>query len=242
MILERILSSINIHEPKIIVFESIYSMEGDIAPIEKIISLAEQYNAMTYLDEVHAIGGYGPTGAGIAERLGVEKDIDIIQGTLGKGVGLVGGYIAASSKVIDCIRLNAHGFIFTTSMPPFLAAAARKSIELLQKDNASRKALHKKSFFLKKKLQKYGFDILNTESHIIPIAVNDSIKANKMKEDMFNHYGIYLQSINYPSVKKNKEILRISITKNHHLNDIEYFITSLIECWEAFEMSLLEVQ
>lgn len=194
--LEQVLQGCNRNQPKVIVFESIYSMSGDVAPIKEICDLADQYGAITYLDEVHAVGLYGPKGAGIAAKLGVEHRVDIIQGTLGKGFGVVGGYITGSNSVIDSIRSAAKGFIFTTALPPFISAGALASIEYLKKSNSIRTKLHQNTKLLKATLHSYQIPTLPSTSHIVPVLIGNGVKCKKVSQILLTEYCIYAQPIN----------------------------------------------
>ena len=200
---------------KIIVFESVYSMDGDFAPIEKICDLAEKHNALTFLDEVHAVGIYGQRGAGVAERDGVMDRIDIIQGTLAKAFGVIGGYIAGKKDTIDFIRSFSSGFIFTTSLPPCIAAGAYTSIRHLKFSSLEREKLFKVVKELKAQLKKYNIPFLKNDSHILPVMIGDPILCKKASQILLDDFQIYVQPINYPTVPKGKERLRITASPQH---------------------------
>jgi 5-aminolevulinate synthase len=225
--LENILSSLEKDIPKIIVFESVYSMNGTVAPVEEIILLAKKYNCLTYLDEVHAVGMYGTDGGGITSLLGLQNGIDIINGTLAKGFGVIGGYIAASSTITDAIRSFGSGFIFTTSLPPAICAAANKSIQLLQKDNAIRILFHQKVQLLRKLLKQYEVAFTENESHITPVPIGDAGVCKKSADRLLREFGLYLQPVNYPTVPKGEECLRIVVTIKHTEADMAYLAERL---------------
>lgn len=213
--LERKLRSFPYETPKLILFESVYSMLGDIAPVREIVSLAKQYNAMTYIDEVHSVGLYGARGAGVAKMLDVMDQIDIVQGTLAKAYGVIGGYIAAKDVIVDAIRSYAPGFIFTTALPPAIAAAALKSVQLL-KNLESKRAAHQRVVQLTKQaLYQAKIRFYDNETHIIPVTIGDPNICREVSQQLLHEYGIYVQHINYPTVPKGKERLRITPTPNH---------------------------
>ena len=225
--LEALLKQLPANQPKIIVFESVYSINGAIAPIEEINFLAKKYNCLIYLDEVHAVGLYGQGGGGITSELGLENEIDIINGTLAKGFGVIGGYIAASKTIVDAIRSFGSGFIFTTSLPPAVCAAATKSIELLKKNGALRKSFHKKVKRLRAILQQYGIEYNHNPSHITPIHIGSSVQCKKIADRLLHEFGVYLQPVNFPTVKKGEECLRIIVTVKHNEKDMFYLAKSL---------------
>jgi 5-aminolevulinate synthase len=223
--LREVLEKYPKEKPKFIVFESVYSMTGTIAPFKEIIALAKEFNAMTYLDEVHAVGLYGTRGEGKASDYA--KDIDIIQGTLGKAFGVIGGYIAGDNLVLDAIRSLAPGFIFTTSLPPLLAAAARASIEHLKVSQEERRKHQEMVEKTKKALKKAGIKILENDSHIIPLLVGDPNKAREISQRLLYEDKIYLQHINYPTVPKGTERLRITPGPLHSEEMLDHLILSL---------------
>ncbi len=208
--LEELIKNYSIHKHKVIMFESVYSMDGDFGDIENIVKIAKKYNALTYLDEVHAVGMYGNTGAGIAEMMNLQNSIDIIQGTLGKAYGTMGGYISSSQEICDAIRSYASGFIFTTAMPPAMAKAATESIKYLKKSNYERILQKQKTTRLKNYLSKENINYLDHNSHIVPVMVNNPIRCSEISNILLNDFGHYIQPINYPTVPKGTERLRIT--------------------------------
>ncbi|AWN37790.1 5-aminolevulinate synthase [Methylobacterium radiodurans] len=219
--------------PKLIVFESVYSMDGDVAPIGKICDLADRYGAMTYLDEVHAVGLYGERGAGIAERDGVMHRIDVIEGTLAKGFGCVGGYITGSAAVLDAVRSFAAGFIFTTALPPAVAAAARASVRYLKRSKVEREAHQRQATQTKAALEAAGLPVLHTETHIVPVMVGDAELCKAAADHLLECHGIYIQPINYPTVPRGTERLRITPSPFHDAAQIERLTAALAKTWDA---------
>ncbi len=213
--LEELLRQVDINRPKIIAFESVYSMDGDIAPIKEIWDLADKYNAMTYLDEVHAVGLYGNKGGGISDRENLSHRVTVIQGTLAKGFGVIGGYIAASAGLVDAIRSFAPGFIFSTALPPAIAAAALASVRHLKTSNSEREKHQENVAKLKKMLIAANIPIIDTESHIIPVLIGDPHSSREASLRLLEEYDIFVQHINYPTVPKGKERLRITPTPLH---------------------------
>ena len=213
--LETLLAAAPADAPKLIAFESVYSMDGDIADLAGTIALAKKYNALTYLDEVHAVGLYGATGAGVAERDGVLADIDIIECTLGKAIGVMGGYIAADGAIVDAIRSWAAGFIFTTSLPPALTAGALASVRHLKAHPELREAHQERAATLKARLTAAGIPVMESESHIVPVFVGDPVHAKMISDMLLEDHGVYVQPINYPTVPKGTERLRFTPSPNH---------------------------
>jgi 5-aminolevulinate synthase len=229
--LEELLRSAG-DRPKLVAFESIYSMDGDIAPIGKICDLAKRYGAMTYLDEVHAVGMYGPRGGGVAERDGIMADVDVIEGTLGKAFGCVGGYIAANAALIDAVRSYAPGFIFTTALPPAVCAAATAAIRHLKTSHWERDRQQERAARTKAVLTAAGLPLMPTSTHIVPVAVGDPEKCKAASDLLLTEHGIYIQPINYPTVSKGTERLRITPTPYHEDALIDTLAEALVDVWE----------
>lgn len=225
--LEEVLQTIPLLQPKIIVFESVYSMNGTIAPVKEIIRLAKKYNALTYVDEVHAVGLYGDDGAGICKREKLLTDVDIINGTLAKAVGVIGGYIAASHSIIDFIRSYGSGFIFTTSLPPAICAAAEKSIRIIQAEKDYRTRVHGSVNYLRRLLQEEKIDFFTNESHITPVIIADAKRCKEIADELLLKYGVYTQPLNYPTVPLGEECLRIIVTAKHTREQVLYLVNSL---------------
>ena len=234
--LERILKSLPFDAPKLIAFESVYSMDADIAPIEQICDLAEKYNALTYIDEVHAVGMYGPTGGGVAEERGLMDRIDIIQGTLAKAYGMVGGYIAADSVIVDAIRSLASGFIFTTSIPPSTAAGALRSVKILKITPEKRTQHQDRSNALKVRFREAGYPFIDGETHIVPLMVGDPVKCQAISDRLINDFGIYAQPINYPTVPRGTERLRFTPSPFHNEAMMDDLMAALEIVWAEFEL------
>jgi 5-aminolevulinate synthase len=239
--LEAKLKEFDRETPKLIAFESVYSMDGHIAPIAAICDLAEKYGALTYLDEVHAVGLYGPRGGGIAERDGVMNRVDIINGTLAKGFGVMGGYIAASRDCCDAIRSYAAGFIFTTSLAPALAAGALASIRHLKVSELERARLHKRAREVKQRLEAAGLPVVPGPSHIVPVTVGDPVHCKAVTDTLLDRYGIYVQPINYPTVPRGTERIRLTPSPVHSDAQVEYLVNALTELWQACPLSRGEV-
>ncbi|WP_436642589.1 5-aminolevulinate synthase [Microbaculum sp. FT89] len=231
--LEDLLRAAGKERPKLIVFESVYSMDGDIGPVGKICDLAERYGAMTYIDEVHAVGMYGPRGGGIAEREGEMGRIDVVEGTLAKAFGCLGGYIAATSDIVDSVRSFAPGFIFTTALPPTIAAAATASIRLLKASSAEREAQQRQATRTKDVLLARGLPVMPSVTHIVPILVGDPELCKAASDRLMDKHDIYIQPINYPTVPRGTERLRITPTPFHDDRLIEGLSEALAEVWDT---------
>ncbi|MEO9573603.1 MAG: 5-aminolevulinate synthase [Tateyamaria sp.] len=235
--LEAKLASLPANAPKLIAFESVYSMDGDIAPIAEICDLADRYNAMTYLDEVHAVGLYGPRGGGVAEREGLMDRLTVIEGTLGKAFGVMGGYIAASSELCDFVRSFASGFIFTTALPPAVAAGAAASIRHLKQSATERASQQARVAQVRERLDAIGLPHIDNPSHIIPVMVGDPMKCKFISDTLLRDYGIYIQPINYPTVPKGTERLRITPSPVHSDADVERLVSALEELWTQCQLA-----
>ena len=235
--LEELLESVDADRPKLIAFESVYSMDGDIGPISEICDLAEKHNALTYLDEVHAVGLYGESGAGVAERDGVSDRIDVIQGTMGKAFGLIGGYIASSSLLVDYVRSYGSGFIFTTAMTPATAAGALTSVRHVRKNVHLRITLHRNVNALKAKLREAGLPLQETPTHIIPVMVRDANLCREASNRLLHEHGIFVQHINHPTVPVGTERLRITPTPLHTDEMIQELVDALIEVFDYLGIS-----
>lgn len=223
--------------PKIVAFESVYSMDGDIAPIKEIVEVAKAHGALTYIDEVHAVGMYGPRGGGVSEREGLAHQIDLIEGTLGKAFGVVGGYITGSAALCDFIRSFASGFIFTTALPPAVAAAATASIQHLKTSDVERLRQREQVAKLRARLDRLGIPHLANDSHIIPVMIGDPIKCRMISDILMRDWGIYVQPINYPTVAKGTERLRITPSPCHTDADIDHLANALSALWHRCAIS-----
>ena len=234
--LEELLKTSNADTPKLIVFESLYSMEGMRSPIAKIVALAEEYNALTYLDEVHSVGLYGPEGRGISAELGLEDRIDIINGTLSKSFGQMGGYVAANADIIDYIRSFAPGFIFTSSMNPSIAAASIKSIELAKESDDLRANIRLNSDRIRQGLREARIPFLENDSHIIPIHLYDPALCKQAANLLIEKHGIYIQPVFFPTVPKGDERFRVTISPRHEAEDIDRFVEALEDIWTVMDL------
>jgi 5-aminolevulinate synthase len=229
--LEAKLKSLPFDRPKLIAFESVYSMDGDIAPMKEICALAKKYGALTYLDEVHAVGMYGPRGGGIAEREGLSEDIDIIEGTLAKAFGVMGGYIAANATIIDTVRSFAPGFIFTTSISPVIAAGVTAAVRHLKTSHTERQLQARHAKLLTADLKGRGLPVTVTQSHIVPLIVGDPIKCKAITDRLLSDFAIYVQPINYPTVSKGSERLRLTPGPLHGELEIAKLVSALDVLW-----------
>jgi 5-aminolevulinate synthase len=234
--LERKLSDLPRDAAKLVAFESVYSMDGDIAPIKEICDVADRHGAMTYLDEVHAVGLYGPRGGGIAQRQGLSHRLTVIEGTLGKAFGVVGGYIAASEALCDFVRSFASGFIFTTSLPPAVAAGALASVRHLQESSAEREAQQAIVAEVRRRLSAAGIPVMANESHIVPVMVGDPVLCKRISDELMVDHGIYVQPINYPTVPRGTERLRITPTPLHSATDIAHLVDALTGIWSRLAL------
>jgi 5-aminolevulinate synthase len=238
--LEELLRAAGTERNKIIVFESLYSMDGDIAPIKEIADLAEKYNAMTYMDEVHAVGLYGDHGGGIADREGLMSRIDVIEGTLAKGFGTLGGYIAADRCIIDAVRSYAPSFIFTTALPPPVAAAANEAVRILKQGNELRRQHQRQAMLTKHALSAAGLPVMANPSHIVPVFVGDAELCKAASDMLLDRHNIYIQPINYPTVAKGTERLRITPTPFHTDAHVAELVDALVDVWKALGLSFEE--
>lgn len=235
--LRELLEQADPDKPKILIFESVYSMDGDIAPLEKFCDLADEFNALTYLDEVHAVGMYGPHGGGVAERDDVMDRIDIIQGTLAKAFGVVGGYVAASADMIDTIRSYAAGFIFTTALPPAIANAVLTSVRHLKESNVEREMQQERAAKLKQRLREVGLPVMPSITHIVPIFVGDPALCKQATDLLLLKHGIYIQPINYPTVPRGTERLRITPGPKHSDDLMDGLVEALLSVWDELSLT-----
>ncbi|MCB2052257.1 MAG: 5-aminolevulinate synthase, partial [Novosphingobium sp.] len=236
--LEELLATEDPAVPKLIAFESVYSMDGDVAPIHAICDLAEKYNALTYIDEVHAVGMYGARGGGISERDNAAHRIDIIEGTMGKAFGVMGGYIAADKRIIDCIRSYAPGFIFTTSLSPVLVAGVLASVRHLKKSTVERDGQQAAAAMLKQMFADAGLPVMDTTTHIVPLMVGDPVRAKKISDILLAEYGVYVQPINFPTVPRGTERLRFTPGPTHSAAMMADLTKALVEIWDRLDLEL----
>lgn len=237
--LESLLQQVDINRPKVIAFESVYSMDGDVGPIKEFCDLADKYGAITYLDEVHAVGMYGPHGAGIAEREGLMGRVTLIQGTLGKAYGVMGGYVTGSAMLMDMIRSYAPGFIFTTAMPPALAMGAQASIQHLMDSQKERDGQRRAVAEVKERLNKAGIPVLETETHIVPVMIGDPVRCKQASDILRQEYGIYVQPINFPTVPRGTERLRITPSPLHTSEHINALVDGLVAVFDRLNVKPL---
>jgi 5-aminolevulinate synthase len=236
--LEQLLAETDPEVPKLIAFESVYSMDGDIAPIHAICDLADKYNALTYIDEVHAVGMYGARGGGVSERDEAAHRITIIEGTLGKAFGVMGGYIAADSRIIDVIRSYAPGFIFTTSLSPVLVAGVLASVRHLKESSAEREGQQAAAATLKRLFAEAGLPVMPSTTHIVPLMVGDPVRAKKISDILLAEYGVYVQPINFPTVPRGTERLRFTPGPAHTEAMMVELTSALVEIWDRLELKL----
>ena len=236
--LEELLAAADPDVPKLVAFESVYSMDADIAPIAEICDLADKYGALTYLDEVHAVGMYGARGGGISERDGVADRLTIIEGTLGKAFGVMGGYITARKTIVDCIRSYAPGFIFTTSLSPVLVAGALASVRHLKANSTERDMQQQSAAMLKAKFKAAGLPAMPSVTHIVPLLVGCPVKAKRISDILLAEYGLYVQPINFPTVPRGTERLRFTPGPHHTAEMMDELTTALVEIWDRLELKL----
>src|SRR5208337_2835525 len=240
--LEELLAAEPLDRAKLVVFESLYSMDGDIAPIEAILDVCEKYGALTYIDEVHAVGLYGPRGGGLSEREGLAHRIDVIEGTLAKGFGSLGGYIAASAALVDAVRSYAPQFIFTSTLPPSVAAGAAAAIRHLKRSNVERERHQQMARLVKHALRAAGLPVMDNPSHIVPVFVGDAQKCRAASKLLLERHAIYIQPINYPTVAKGTERLRITPTPAHNEAQVADLVESLVDVWKTLGLRFEEAK
>lgn len=236
--LDQILQEYPAERPKLVAFESVYSMDGDISPIKEICDVADRWGAMTFLDEVHAVGLYGPRGAGVAERDGVMHRLTIIQGTLAKAFGVVGGYIAGSASMCDFVRSYGNGFIFSSAMPPSVAAGALASVKYLKKHNEIRERHQERAATLKRRLRQAGFPVMPSQSHIVPVLVGDPVLCKQATDLLLSEHAIYVQPINYPTVDRGTERLRFTPTPLHDDAEMDRLVAAMEDVWHRLRLRL----